>query len=75
MGSCTSSIHIQELRTEMKGLQKHIDTLQRENHLLYRETVELRMRIENYGMIFSGNPCRVSPPSWEISRRLGIRTV
>lgn len=61
---------IDAINAQLVGL----DDIKNENALLRHQATLLQMKIENYGMMFSGNPCRITPPSWEISKRLGYNT-
>jgi hypothetical protein len=55
-------------------LQDVVD-MKKENARLKKQVITLQMKVENYGMLMSGNPCRLTPPSWEVSKRLGYNTI
>jgi hypothetical protein len=59
------------ISTQLDGL----DEIKKENALLRQQAMLLQMKVENYGMIFSGHPCRITPPSWEVTKRIGYFTV
>lgn len=78
MGCCMSSSQLDVICNKISDIENKmvsVEELISENKRLRRATIEMRMRIENYGMILSGNPCRVTPQSYEISKRLGLLTV
>jgi len=80
MGSCFSQTTIldyvnKEVECINDKVNAVVDNVVSENQALKRQVVELTLRIENYGLIMSGCPCRVSPSSYEISKRLGCSTV
>lgn len=83
MGLCTSSL--KEYKNAVDTLRKDfdilndklsvVDALTLENQRLRKEAASLKIRIEHYGLIMSGNPCRLTPSSYEISKKLGTITL
>ena len=50
--------------------------VQNENAQLNNQVAMLTLKVENYGLLFSGNsPGRITPNNYEISKRLGTLTV
>lgn len=75
MGQCYGKNNDAALIEVINHKLQIIDDITKENALLRYRTTKLQMKIENYGMMFSGNPCRITPPSWEVSKRIGYHTV
>lgn len=79
MGNCM------QINSKLDEINRKLDKLEdigyahsilyEENKRLKRKSLELQMKIENYGMVFSGNPCRLTPSSNEISKRVGHNTI
>lgn len=61
---------------KLHTLNEYFTNIQYENSELKREVAKLTLKIENYGMAFSGlPPDRMTPTSYEISKRVGSITI
>lgn len=83
MGNCLKiSSKLDEINSKLDRLDEIeiiqdvlLKTIHEENQRLKKKTLELQMKIENYGMVFSGNPCRITPTNYEISKRAVHNTI
>lgn len=49
--------------------------MEKRNDMLTREVAELRLRLENYGLMLTGNARRVTPTSEELRMKIRSQTV
>jgi hypothetical protein len=64
-----------DLTHEISYLKKDKERFSIDNIHLQRKIIEMELKIENYGNILCGEPCRVTPTSYDISKRIGGSTV
>ena len=68
--------HISLLDSNLRMMNERCQKIQGENDQLKHRVAMLTIKIENYGILFSGNnPGRMTPSSYEISKRMGSITV